>query len=161
MNAIETLDDAYEALTNIMESLVLSFEFSRERRRFTLVCDYPFKAPGAQRSFVGFVFDEVRDFTREEGNLAKFRGFKENFYLRSVTGGVVIESIKSTSVEDGRHLDLWLGYNFGGLQFRYRSATAYRRNALAKEVRGDWLYRDMHSQEAFDFYEPFPNLMAS
>jgi hypothetical protein len=161
MNTIETMDDPYETLTNIMESLVLSFELSRERRRFTLVCDYPFKAPGAHRSFVGFVFDEVRDFTREEGDLAKFKEFRDQFQLRSVTGGVVIQAIKSTGAADGRHIELWFGPNFGGLRFRYGSANAYRRNALAKEVRGDWLYRDMHSQEEFDFYEPFPDLMAS
>lgn len=161
MSTIEKLDDPYEALTNIMESLVLSYELSPERRRFTLVCDYPFKAAGAHRAFAGFVFDEVRDFAREEGNLAKFRGFKESFRLGSVTGGVVIESIKSIRTTEGRHLDLWLGYNFGGLQFFYGSARAYRRNALAKEVNGEWLYRDMYSQEEFDFYDPFPELMNS
>jgi hypothetical protein len=161
MNTIETLDDPYEAVTNIMESLVLSFELSRERRRFTLVCDYPFKAPGAHRAFIGFVFDEVRDFAREAGGMAELRRFKEHFQARLLRMPIVIESIKSTSMADGRHLDLWLEYAFGGLQFSYGSAAAYRRNALAKEVRGDWLYRDMHSQEEFDFYEPFPDLMAS
>jgi hypothetical protein len=161
MSTIETLEDPYEALTNIRESLVLSFELSRERHRFTLVCDYPFKRPGARRAFAGFVFEGVRDFVREEGNLPALRGFRDQLHLRSVTGGVVIESVKSTSTADGRHIDLWFGYNFGGVQFRYDSATAYRRNALTREVDGEWLYRDMHSQEEFDFYEPFPDLMSS
>lgn len=159
MNTIETIVDPYEALTNIMESLVLSFELSRERRRFTLVCDYPFKAPGAQRAFVGFVFEDVRDFVREEGNLAKFKESKERFRLRSMAGGIVIQAAESTSKTDGRHLELWFGPNFGGLQFAYDLAKAYRRNALAREVNGEWLYRDMHSQEQYDFYEPFPDLM--
>jgi hypothetical protein len=161
MSMLETLDDPYEALDNIMESLVLSFELSRERHCFTLVCDYPFKAAGAHRAFVTFVFEDVRDFAREEGEQAKFKEFNDRYRLRSMTGAIVIQSIKSAGTADGRHLELWFGPAFGGLQFRYRSATAYRRNALAKEVRGKWLYRDMHSQEEFDFYEPFPDLMDS
>jgi hypothetical protein len=161
MNTIEMLDHPYEALTNIMESLVISFELSRERHRFTMVCSYPFKLPGAQGAVAGFVFDDVRDFAREEGDLAKFKAFTDRFQLRSVTGGVVIQSIRSSGAADDRHLELWLGYNFGGLQFHYRSARAYRRNALAKEVNERGLYRDLYSQEEFDFYEPFPDLMAS
>lgn len=161
MNPIEMLDDPHEALTNIMESLVLSFELSRERRRFTLVCDYPFKAAGAHRAFVGFVFDEVRDFAREEGLALKFRVFQDRYETRSMTGAIVIQSAKPTGAADARHLELWFGPSFGGLQFHYGSARAYRRNSLAKEVHGNWLYRDMYSQEEFDFYEPFPDLMDS
>ncbi len=67
MSAIETMDDPYEAMTNIRESLVLSFGLSRERRRFILVCDYPFKAPGSRCAFAGFVFEGVHSFAREEG----------------------------------------------------------------------------------------------
>jgi hypothetical protein len=160
MNPAER-SDPYEALTNLMECLVLSFELHREQRRFVLVCDYPFKQPGAHRAFVGFVFEDVRDFAREDGAMADLRSFNERFHSRSVTMPIVVQAIKSTSAADGRFIELWLGPSFGGLQFRYGSAAAYRRNALAKEVRGDWLYRDMHSQEEFDFYEPFPDLMAS
>jgi hypothetical protein len=159
VNAYEELGDAYESLTHLMECLVLSFECSRERRRFTLVCDYPFKLPGAQRAFIGFVFEDVRDFAREKGSMADLGRFEERFDARALTMPIVIESIKSTDAADGRHLDLWLGYSFGGLRFTYRSARAYRRNALAKEIGGEWLYRDLHSQEGYDFYEPFPGLM--
>lgn len=161
MNTIETMDSPHEALTNLMECLVLSFELSRERCRFTLVCDYPFKLPGADCTLVAFVFEDVRDFTREEGMSAKFREFSDRFRQRLITGSIVIQSIESTGTADDRHIELWFGPSFGGLQFRYGSAKAYRRNALAKEVNGQWLCRDMQSQEEFDFFEPFPDLMNS
>lgn len=161
MNTVETMDSPNEALTNLMECLVLSFELSRERRRFTLVCDYPFKLPGADCALVAFVFDAVHDFVREEGDLPALKGFTEVFHARAFTRPIVIQSIKSTGAADDRYIELWFGPNFGGLQFRYGSATAYRRNAIAKEVRGNWLCRDMDSQEVFDFYEPFPDLMKS
>ena len=159
MSTIETMDDPYEAMMNTRERLVLSFELSRERHRFILVCDYPFKAPGARCAFVGFVYEDVRDFVREEGNLPALQEFRDGFHLRSVTGGLVVESIKATSMADGRRLDLWFGYNFGGLQFTYGSVKAYRRNALARQVDGEWLCRDLDSEEEYDFYEPFPGLM--
>jgi hypothetical protein len=161
MSTIEMLEDPYEALTNIMESLVLSFELSRERRRFALVCNYPFKIPGAKGAVAGFVFDEVHDFVREKGDLPALSGFEERFDARALERPIVIQSIKSTGGDHHRHVGLWLGYNFGGLQFSYASARAYRRNALAKEVNGEWLYRDMHSQEEFDYFDPFPDLMSS
>lgn len=158
MNTFERMDP-HEAFTNLREQLVFSFALSRERCRFTLACEYPHKLPGAHRAFAGFVFDEVHGFAREQGDLEKYRSFTEQFHSRSVEGAIVIQSIKSTCTADERHLDVWFGYNFGGLQFRYGSATAYRRDAVAREVRGEWLYRDAHSQEEFDFYEPFPDLM--
>lgn len=161
MNTIEMLDDPYEALTNIMESLVLSFELSRERHRFTLVCSYPFKPPGAQGAVAGFVFDDVRDFVREEGLAVKFRVFQDRYDTRATTGAIVIQSVKPTGAADARHLELWFGPSFGGLQFHYRSARAYRRNAVSKEPNEKGLYRDLYSQEEFDFYEPFPDLMDS
>jgi hypothetical protein len=159
MPVIETMDDPHEALENVRESLVLSFELSRERRRFTLVCSYPFKLPGADCALAGFAFDEVSDFSREEGGMADLGRFEEQFHARALTMPIVIESIKATRVADERHLDLWLGYSFGGVQFRYRVVNAYLRNALARQVDGEWLCRDLDSQEEYDFYDPFPDLM--
>ncbi len=92
--------------------------------------------------------------------MADLGRFHEQFHARALTMPIVIESIKTTSVADERrHLDLWFGYSFGGLQFTYGSAKAYRRNALARQVEGEWLCRDIDSEEEYDFYEPFPDLM--
>jgi hypothetical protein len=159
VSAIEMMKDPYEGIANVRESLVLSYELSRERSRFTLVCSYPFKLPGARCAFAGFVFDEVRDFAGEHGGLPDLARFHERFDARTLAMPIVIESIKTTSAADGRRLDLWLGYSFGGVQFTFGSLEAYRRNALARQVGGGWLCRDLDSEEEYDFYEPFAGLM--
>ena len=159
MSAIELINDPYEAMMNVRERLVLSFELSRERRRFTLTCDYPSNLPGAHCAFAELVFEHVRGFARETGMMADLRRFDERFQARALTMPIVVQSIQSTGVADERHLVLWFGYSFGGLQFTYGSVKAYRRNALARQVDGEWLCRDLDSEEEYDFYEPFPGLM--
>ena len=154
------MDAPYEAMKNVRESMVLSFELSRERRRFILVCDYPIRAPGARCAFAGFVFEGVRDYARENGLVAVSGRFNEKFHTRELTMPVVIESIKTTNMSDERHLDLWFGYSFGGVQLTYGSVKAYRRNALARQVNGEWLCRDLDSEEEYHFFDPFPDLMS-
>lgn len=159
MRDTDRLRDPRDALTKLMECLMIAFAYSRKRGSFVLVCDFPDKAPSADRAFAAFVFDGVRDFSREAGDLPELRRFEESFEAQWSEGGVVIQAIGPGNLREGGQIELWFGPNFGGLQFAYDSVVGYVRNGIAENVDGDWLYRDAVSGEEFDFHDPFPGLL--
>ena len=146
----EALGNPLGAISLLMEALVLSFDHDPTAGRFTLVTDYPQKAPGADRTFIMLRFDGVHDFARERGNLPALQRFAER-YSTAEAPPVVVQSVRSTTAR----FELWLGPNFGGLSFRYADVAAFLRQSYAREQDGDWVYRDVLTDEVFDFRHPF------
>jgi hypothetical protein len=148
--SLEALDHPRGAIPLLVEALVLSFDHDATARRFTLVADYPQKAPGADRSFVALCFAGVRDFVRERGSLPALQRFTEN-YATSDGPPVVVQSFRTTTTR----FELWLGPSFGGLSFHYADLAAFLRHSRAREVDGEWVYRDLDSDELLDSQHPF------
>jgi len=57
---VQPLSDPEAALGRLAESLVISYVLDPAAATFTLVADYPDRAPGAQRSFVALGLTRFR-----------------------------------------------------------------------------------------------------
>jgi len=149
-----------EALNNLMESVLLAFRFDPRRRTFTLVSDYPFRSPGSRREFAGFVLEDV-DFERLAGDNEYDQAYQDSFQAQG-PGGLVFQSIRQQAVGSGRRrIELWFGPSFGGVAVVYGSVRGYARGSTAEQVGPmEWVYRDSRTREEFDFYRPFPALIA-
>jgi hypothetical protein len=153
------MHDAASALFKVTESLVLSFTYSEREATFVLVCTYPEKAPGSSRAFARCSFSGVREFVREPGDLERLGPFNSTFNARTLPSPQVIESIKLTRDESGGEVDLWFGYNFGGVRFRYGSVVVHKRDTKAGKRDGDTVYSDLVSGEELDFNDIFRGVM--
>jgi hypothetical protein len=151
--SVEALDNPRGAIPQLMEALVLSFDHDATAARFTLVADYPQKAPGADRTFIALRFQGVHDYARERGTLRALQRFAER-YATAEGPPVVVQSVRSTATR----FALWLGPSFGGLSFRYADVAAFLRHASAQQQDGDWVYRDLASGNVFDYRHPFAGL---
>jgi hypothetical protein len=154
--AISQVQDAASALLKLREGLILSFAFSEPECTFVLVCEFPEKAPGSSRAFARCRFNGVREFVREPGDLKRLGPFNSSFSSRTRSGGPqVIESIKLIGDVSGGEIDLWFGWNFGGVRFKYDSVVVHTRDTKAVKHGDEWDYFDFVSGDPIDFYEPF------
>ena len=153
--AISQMQNAASALLKVTESLVLSFTYSQREGTFVLVCTFPEKALGSSRAFARCSFSGVREFVREPGDLAKLGPFSSTFNARTLSSPQVIESIKLNGDKSGWEIDLWFGYNFGGVRFKYDSVVVHKRDTKAVKRDGDTVYFDLVSGEELDFYDTF------
>jgi hypothetical protein len=151
----EPIADAGAALGRLIESLVISYSLDLAAATFTLVADYPDRAPGAQRSFVALRFSSVRSFRRYPGNLAELQASTDTYSTADSPRPIVIQHLSTTGDDDGRCVELSFGPNFGGIAFSYDGVAGFIRHARAEERDGDWIYRDARTGEAFDFARPF------
>lgn len=154
-SGVEPLADAEAALRRLVESLVISYALDRATATFTLVADYPYKAPGAQRSFVALQFSGVRSFRREPGDLGELRPFTDAYSVANSPRPIVIQYLSTTGDGSDRSVELWFGPNFGGVAFSYDATAGFVRHACAEKCGGDWVYRDARTGEPFDFARPF------
>ncbi len=156
--AISQVQDAGSALLKLREMLVLSFTLAESGGAFVLVCEFPEKAPGSSRAFARCRFSGVREFVREPGDLKRLGPFGPTYSLRSTSHSIVIESIKLDVDDSRREIDLWFGWNFGGVRFKYDSVVVHTRDTKAvKHNNGEerWDYFDFKSGDPLDFREPF------
>ena len=151
----EPIADAGAALGRLIESLVISYSLDLAVATFTLVADYPDRAPGAQRSFVALQFSSVRGFRRYRGNLAELQASADTYSTADSPSPIVIQHLSTTGDDGDRHVELWFGPNFGGVAFSYGGMAGFIRHARTEERDGDWIYRDARTGEAFDFARPF------
>ena len=151
----EPLAEAEAALARLGESLVISYAFDATAATFTLVADYPDRAPGAQRSFVALRFSGVRSFRRDPGDFAELQAFTGTYSLAGSPRPIVIQHLRATGSAGDRSVELWLGPNFGGIAFSYDALTGFVRHARAEAHGGEWIYRDARTGEPFDFARPF------
>jgi hypothetical protein len=153
------LTDPESALRLLPECLVISFRFAPDRGMLTLVCDFPQKTPGSAREFAAFVFHDVCEFSREFGNLERFRAFRETYESRHA-GAVVVQGVRvEKGARSSRRVEFWLGVNFGGFSFEYASVEGFTRASSVEQVHGGFRYRDLHTKEEFDFLDPFAGLL--
>jgi hypothetical protein len=152
---VQPLADPEVALGRLVESLVISYVLDPAAATFTLVADYPDRAPGAQRSFVALRFSGVRGFHRDPGNLTELQAFVDTYSLADSPGPIVIQHLSTTGDDSDRSAELSFGPNFGGVAFSYDAVAGFIRHARAEERDGDWIYRDARTGEAFDFARPF------
>lgn len=61
----------------------------------------------------------------------------------------------TTGDDRDRSVELSFGPNFGGVAFSYGAVAGFIRHARAEDRNGDWIYRDAHTGESFDFARPF------
>lgn len=152
---VQPLSDPQAALGRLAESLVISYVLDPVAATFTLVVDYPDRAPGAQRSFVALRFSGVRGFHRDPGNLAELQAFTDTYSVADSRRPIVIQHLCTTGDDSDRSVELSFGPNFGGVAFSYGAVAGFIRHARAEERNGDWIYRDAHTGESFDFARPF------
>jgi hypothetical protein len=156
--AISQLQDAASALLKVKESLVLSFTYSEREGTFVLVCTFPEKAPGSSRAFARCSFSGVHDFVREPGDLEMLGPFNSTFNARTLSSPQVIESIKFKRERSGEMIDLWFGYNFGGVRFKYKYLYVDKRDTKSVKRDGDTVYFDLFTGDELDFYDIFGDL---
>lgn len=155
----EPIVDAEAAIECLIESLIISYALDATGATFTLIADFPNRAPGAQRSFIALRFSDVRGFRRDPGNLAELQAFTNIYSVADNPRPIVIQHLSSTSGGHDRSLELLLGPNFGEIAFFYDAVAGFVRHARAELRDGDWIYHDVRTGEAFDFARPFAGVL--
>lgn len=158
MSSLRNLTRPFDAIPLLMESLVLGFAYQEHRRRFILVCDYPDKAPDADRAFLAFVFNGVTDFVREKGDLRKFMRFERSYWTQEAEGAVVVQHVEHSRRSAGGAIKCWLGPNFGGFRVEFTTLTAMVRDAHVQRTGDLFIYRDAASGDELDFCSPFGDI---
>lgn len=151
---VEVIDPPEGCIARLRESLVISFALDDAAETFTLVTDYPDRAPGAHRSFLALRFGGVRDFRREAGKFRELQGFRHDYAIGDGVPPIVIQHIRSTA-GDHRAFEAWFGWDFGGIAFSYRTLAGLARHGHAENRDGTWCYTDARSGAPFDFARPF------
>jgi hypothetical protein len=155
MTVLRKVIPSRDALSELMECLLLAFWYERRRGRLVMVTDYPDKESGADRSFLALVFVEVTEFVRESGRWAPYAGFVDSYAITPSVPSVVVQSVRFSDGGGQSTLECWFGPNFGGLRLRYGGLAAIVRDARVKRSERGFEYTDLRSGLPFEFSSPF------
>ena len=147
------------AIAALRESLVFGYEHDRRRRRFIFISEFPLRPRGGDRAFLALVFRQVASFKRLVGTRAEDQRFVARYGLDERGRPKVVQSVTLRDTPAHRHIELWLGPEFGGVEFEFASADAMIREARVEERSGEFVYHDLASDEIFDCFAPFPDLL--
>ncbi len=157
-NSIRRLVRPDEALRQLFECLILSFNYVEAHQKFQIISDYPEKKSTSDRAFATFIFGGVTDFVRMSGDLTKFSRFTFAYQAVDDEAPIVIQSVRPRKNGDSSAIEFWCGPNFGGLKFAYGDVSAFVRDAQAQQVGSSFIYRDVASGEEFAFSDPFAGI---
>lgn len=147
-------------LEKLLERPIIGFAYNAGRCTFTIVSDFPDLSPGSVRDLIAFVFHSVSGFVRETGDLPELVRFRLRYAAKNEIGAHVFQDIETRELGAGaKYVRFWFGPNFGGIAFEYGSVDVYRRGSRVFQMGDDFIYFDARTNEEFDFYEPFPNLL--
>ena len=93
-NSIRRLVQPDEALRQLFECLILSFNYVEVHQKFQIISDYPEKKSTSDRAFATFIFGGVTDFVRMSGDLTKFSRFTFAYQAVDDEAPIVIQSVR-------------------------------------------------------------------
>jgi hypothetical protein len=147
------------AIAALWECLVFGYEYDHRHDRFVFVSDFPLRPRRGDRAFLALVFGHVVAFERLPGTRAQDQRFGTRYGLEERGRPKVVQSVKLRDTPMHRHIELWLGPEFGGVAFKFASADAVVREARVEERSGAFVYHDLVTDEIFDCFAPFPQLL--
>jgi hypothetical protein len=147
-------------LQKLLERPIIGFAYDTGKRTFTIVSDFPDLSPGSVRDLIALVFNGVRQFVREPGNLPKLARFRLRYTAKNDVGAFVFQDIETREHgPDAKYVRFWFGPNFGGMAFEYENLDVHKRGSRVFQMGDDFVYFDASTNEEFDFYFPFPSLL--
>jgi hypothetical protein len=166
-------------LEDLIESLIIVFAYQPEQRRFTIISDYFDRSPASERELIALVFNGVHRFHRERGDLPRLAHTHHRYVLREEQRSIVFQHIKTRNREGGpNEVSFWFGPSMGGVDFEYQDLDVYQRGSRAignlagtriipnrrdinaiHDEDNDFTHFDVVTNEVFDFYNPFPQLL--
>jgi hypothetical protein len=152
---------------DLNESLVLRFVCAHEHRKIDLVFDYAGDAveligtgrwkrgdPVPPRDIRRIVFCSADSFTHE-GVQTPVTVTGSEYALARGTGSIVLEAVSFAKDRDRYRMSLGMGRS-GSHSFSFESILVDQRLGRARQVGAQqWIYRDVLTNEEFDFHEPF------
>ena len=107
------------AIAALMECLVFGYEYDHRRNRFVFISDFPIRPRGGDRAFLALVFGHVASFERLSGTRAQDQRFGTRYGLDERGPPKIVQSVKLRDTPARRHIELWLGLEFGGVAFEF------------------------------------------
>jgi hypothetical protein len=148
-------DNALRALIGTDEALILGFHLDASAAEFELVCESWRPDAPAIRAFSLFRFSGVEQFKRRFGAVVRSRIVTTTFLARDERATWVMQGVRSEQADELSRVDISMGHNYGGIEFRYRRLTheLIGLYPIAKGV-DRWDYFEVGTNRPVDFYNP-------
>ncbi|WP_437811570.1 hypothetical protein [Sorangium sp. So ce1078] len=156
---------------DLHESLVLRFVCAHEHSKVDLVLDYAGDAvelvgsgkwkkgdPVPPRDLRRIVFSGVEGIVHR-GVQTSAVVTPSEYVLARTTGPIVLEAVSFAKDHNRYRVELGMGLS-GSHGFIFESMMVDQRLGRARQVGAQrWVYRDLLTDEEFDFYEPFDRVV--
>lgn len=153
--------ESYFESEQLLEGLLIEFEYFADQKIVLIISNivnWSLKKDAGE--FQKTVFKGVKSFERLFG---ANKGFLENsFHEKDYISTHVIQDIKFSQANGDFHIVFYIDNFFGGFQFLFKDLEIETKIGCGLKV-GDqeWIYRDIKTNDQFDFHYPFGNLAKS
>jgi hypothetical protein len=154
--------EEYFQSIDLMESLVLEFEFKEKRNQLELVLDVPRDAvqdnkaniPVYDKAWMKFVFSGIISYRRLKGTETLLLKNLNDYSLKREHRNKVIHFLDVKSIDESCRLEVDFG-DFGIAKLKFTEVNVSVRYGKAKKELQGWSYVDAVSGTAVEYFDPF------
>jgi hypothetical protein len=152
----ENRNSCLTVLDELLESLLIRYDYNEAAAEMRVTTSYWRKDPGASRAFIELRFDKAHGFVRIFGLDKEQNVYSRHYSTRDSPAAFVVQLAEAKPNKNGPlKATFSFGHGFGRIRFRFESLRYQVLQTVAREVDGTWKYWEMETNKPICFEDPF------